>query len=273
MDKRQLTTWACALIVLILGFNAALAANNILFLHHSTGRNLIDEGYVRNAVETYNASRSSNVEFWDHDYNSIGLRNPDGNYVGVSYNIPDDNTDPDGLHTLWTTSNSAREAILESHQVIAFKSCYPASSIASDAMLQQYKDWYLDMRDVFDQHPERTFVVMSQPPRHRLATNTDEAMRARAFADWLGSPEYLAGHANLRYFDFFDRLAHPDDGSDQANRLSYAFERSHYSTDSHPNALANQSVAPEFTQFLLDTADEITPNEDMSWGDIKTVYR
>lgn len=252
---------------------AAIAADNVFFLHHSTGRNLIDEGDLRSVVELHNVGRTHPVEFWDHDYNSIGLRDPDGNYTGVSYGIPNDNTNPDGLYTLWTSDNPARTQILANHQIIAFKSCFPASDITSDAMLQQYKNWYLAMRDVFDQHPSHTFVVMSQPPLHRLATNTADAARARAFSRWLGSSAYLSGHDNVRFFDFFDRLAHVDDGSDQANRLNYAYERSHTNSDSHPNMTANQIVGPEFMQFLLELAEEITPNEEMSWGEVKTTYR
>ncbi len=273
MAKRQMIMTVCTVLVLVLGYNASLAANNIFFLHHSTGRNIIEEGNVRDAVEAYNIARGSEVGFWDHDYNYIGLRNPEGAYLGYSYDIPGDNTYPDGLHALWTTSNGARSAILEQHQVIAFKSCFPACDITSESMLQQYKDWYLDMRDVFDQYPHRTFVVMSPPPRHRLASNAAAATRARAFANWLGSAEYLSGHDNLRYYDLFTRMAHADDGSDQANYLRYDYERSHYSTDSHPNVFANQSEASELIQFLLDTADDVTPNDDMSWGDLKATYR
>jgi len=264
---------ACLVLVLAMGVNTALAANNIFFLHHSTGRNLIEEGNVRNAVQAYNLARGSEVGFWDHDYNYIGLRNPDGTYLGYSYNIPGDNTYPDGLHELWTTSNGARTAILQQHQVIAFKSCFPTCDITSDAMLQQYKNWYLDMRDVFDQYPNRVFVIISPPPRHRLATNATVAARARAFANWLGSAEYMSGHANLRWYDLFDRMAHPDDGSAQANCLRYDYERSHSNSDSHPNVYANQSEAPEFTQFLLDTAADATPNDDLSWGEVKATYR
>jgi hypothetical protein len=270
---RRRTTTLCLVLILTLGANAALAANNIFFLHHSTGRNLIEEGDVRAAVQAYNAARGSAVGFWDHDYNYIGLRNPDGAYLGYGYNIPDDNTYPDGLHTLWTTSNAAREAILANHQVIAFKSCFPACDIDSEAELQQYKDWYLDMRDVFEQHPTKVFVVVSPPPRHRLATDPATASRARAFAQWLGSAEYTSGHDNLRFYDLFDRLAHPDDGSGQANCLRYEYERSHASTDSHPNVYANQCEAPAFIQFLLDTAAEITPNDAMSWGEVKSTFR
>jgi len=226
---------------------------NLFFLHHSTGRNLINEGSVRGHL----ADLNGDLEFWDHDYNYgcgtyNGLRDPNGNYEGYDYDIPGapcGNTDPDGLHYLWTTSNSARATILANHEVIAFKSCYPASDITSDAMLAQYKSWYLDIRDFLDTRTDRMFVVMSQPPRHRLANpDPSAAARARAFADWLGSPEFLDGHPNIVYFDFFDHLA----GSD--NFLRYEYERSHSDSDSHPNAAANRAVGPHFAAALADAA-------------------
>ncbi len=148
--------------------------------------------------------------FWDHDYNYVGLRENDGDFVGWIYNIPNDNTDPIGLYNLWTTANAARDSILDNHDVIAFKSCYPASAIPTPQLLQQYKTWYLAIRNVLDQHPDKIFVVMSQPPLHRLATNLTEADNARAFANWLKSAEFLQGHPNIVCFDLFDVLAAPN---------------------------------------------------------------
>ena len=271
MHNPKTTLAACALC--LCAALPAAAMTNVFFLHHSTGRYLLDEGGVRATLAAYNQSRGTHVELWDHDYNSIGLRNPDGAYLGYGYDIPDDNTDPDGLYVLWTTSNSAREQILQNHQVIAFKSCFPASEITSDTQLDQRQNWYLAMRDVFDQHPDKVFIVISQPPLHRLATNATQAARARAFADWLGSSAYLSGHPNVRFFDLFDHLAAPDDGSATANMLRWEYERSHTDTDSHPNVLANQTVAPDFTDFLVDTAASVTPVEAASWGNVKSTWR
>ena len=233
---------------------------NLFFLHHSTGRNLISDGSVR----AHLASRSAALDFWDHDYNYgapcgsyNGLRNPSGGYEGYDYDIPGNNacgnTDPDGLHYLWTTANSARSTILANHEVIAFKSCYPASAITSDSLLNQYKQWYLAMGAVFDQYPDKVFVVMSQPPLRRSRTNTTEADRARNFANWLGE-EFVVDHANVVFFDFFDHLAHPDDGSADRNMLRTAYERPYDTTDSHPNDLANQTVGPFFADALADAA-------------------
>jgi len=247
-----------ALVAPAAATTAAETLTNLFFLHHSTGRNVIAEGDVRDCIADHNALHGTDYAFWDHDYNALGLTGPDGAKPGVSYQIPGDNTDPDGLLTLWTTANGARDLILQNHQVIAFKSCYPASNIETDAELAARKQWYLQMRDVFDQHAGHVFVVMSQPPRHRLATDTAEATRARAFADWLCSDDYLAGRPNVVAFDLFDLLAAPDDGSAAANRLRYAYERSHSDGDSHPNAAANAATGPAFAAALIAASEALS---------------
>jgi hypothetical protein len=114
--------------------------------------------------------------------------------------------------------------------------------------LNQYKTWYLEMRSVFDQHPDHLFVVMSTPPLHRLATAATQAANARLFANWLKSQEYLGGHNNVVCFDLFDYLAGDDD------MLKYEYEGSHDDSDSHPNDTANQAVGPIFANFLINSA-------------------
>ncbi|MCD6359260.1 MAG: hypothetical protein J7M38_00255 [Armatimonadetes bacterium] len=232
---------------------------NLFFLHHSTGEGFVVEGDMRGWIAGYNAAHGTHYELWDHGYNYQGLRDPSGTWVGMNYNIPDDNTDPDGLHTLWTTNNTARATIMQRHQVIAFKSCFPASAIPDAATLNQYKQWYLDMRTYFDAHPEKLFVVMSTPPLHRLSTNTTEADNARAFADWLKSADYLDGHANVVCFDLFDMLARADDGSATRNMLRYDYEQSHSDGDSHPNTAANQVVGPALAEFMVNAAAAYHP--------------
>lgn len=243
--------------------NAADAPRRLFFLHHSTGRNLLEEGDARQILSDLNDARGSDLVLWDHDYNYIGLSDQDGDQLGYHYGIPDDDTYPEGLHTLWTTPNAARDSLLARYDIIAFKSCYPTCDIDSEAQLQQYKDWYLDMRDFFDTRPDKIFIIMSPPPRHRLSTNSAHADRARRFASWMTGADYLNGHPNLVGFDFFDRLARPDDGSPQRNTLRYAFERSHSDGDSHPNALANETVAPFFVETLVEAAQPSSTSAPM----------
>src|ERR1035437_8166123 len=142
-----------------------------------------------------------------------------------------------------------RNHILANHQVIVMKSPPTASGIATTTVLNQYKAWYLAMRDVFDAHPDKLFIVLSPPPLHLLSTTKAKAANARLFANWLRSTTYLNGHPNVRCYDLFDALAEPDDGSARANVLRLAYEKSHTTADSLPNTLGNQNVGPDLTLF------------------------
>jgi len=226
---------------------------NVIFLHHSTGYNLIHEGNVRPLLTNLG------YQFWDHDYNDTGLSLPNGNQAGYNYNIPGDNTDPDGFavifsQPLYTTPLHPNPPVnafsgLMRHDVIAFKSCFPASAISSDAMLEQYKSYYRTIRAHADQYPNHLFIAFSTPPLVPCQTNAADAARARAFANWLKSPEYLSGHPNLFAFDFFDLLAESNPARSDYNMLRASYRPSD-PCDSHPNALANQTIGPIFVQFV-----------------------
>jgi len=224
---------------------------NIVFLHHSTGHNLIREGNVRELFS------QRGYKLWDHDYNTIGLTRPDGTQTYTSYEIPEitpgatggGNTDPEGLAILFSQPvhdppDNAFGRLLQ-HEVLIFKSCFPNSAIKSDEELQQNKSWYLEMRKVIEQHPDKVFILMTSPPLHPKKTTPEDAARARALATWLGSDEFLAGHPNLIVFDFFDSLADPDN-----NMLRDDYLRDPDSTDSHPNKVANQTIGPLFVNFV-----------------------
>ncbi|MBN1583610.1 MAG: hypothetical protein JXA89_23085 [Anaerolineae bacterium] len=224
---------------------------NVIFLHHSTGRGLIVQGNVR-ALLT-----ERGYQFWDHDYNDIGLTRPDGTLTGAHYRIPGalgrGNTDVDGLVKLFSQPvtdppTNAFSRLLQ-HEIVVFKSCFPNSAIKSDEMQEQFQTWYLQMRDVMDQHPDRLFILVTSPPLHPRQTNGEEARRARAIADWLKSDAYLAGrgHKNVFVFDFFDLLADPDE-----NTLRAAYQLDREKPDSHPNQLANETIGPLFVQFIDD---------------------
>ncbi len=266
---------ACLLLVLLAPSpRAAEPTVPVLFVHHSVGRYLLEQGDVRAELDLRGREAGVVVRLWDHDYNAIGLIDPDGQPTGRNYGIPEDNTDPDGWAAVWTRASACRDSLLSRYRIVAFKSCFTAAAIGSDAELAADKDDYRAMAQEFDQHPDRTFVVITPPPRHRLATDADDAARARALADWLGSADFLAGHPNVVVFDLFDRLAAPDDGSPGANMLRYAFERDHDDGDSHPNTLANQTVGPEFAGFLVDlAAGLVAPAATTTWSSVKTRYR
>lgn len=232
-------------------YNGPIESNgdytNVVFLHHSTGRALIAEGNVRPLLAELG------YQFWDHGYNHEGLVRPDGTSARANYRIPGNqgrgNTDVDGLAELFsqpvTDPPSNAFSRLLQHEVIAFKSCFPNSAVKSEEMQEQFQTWYLQMRDVMDQHPDHVFIIVTSPPLHPLATNADEARRARAVANWLKSDEYVAGHPNVFVFDFFDLLADPS-----ADTLRAEYQLDPNEPDSHPNRLANETIGPLFVKFI-----------------------
>lgn len=230
---------------------------NMFFLHHSVGRYIIEDSDLRGLFADFDSDHGTAIRFWDHDYLHIGLANPEGELLGYHYGAAASDTDPDGLHHLWTTTSqpAARDSILYNHDVIAFKSCYSGSDIVSDALFAQWQFYYTEILQVLVQHPDKRFLLLTSPPRNRRHAMGEPAIaaRARAMASWLTSPEYAGDAANVFVFDLFDVLAEPDDGQPGANTLRSEYERNS-GTDSHPNTLANTIVGPLLADFFTESA-------------------
>lgn len=226
---------------------------SIIFMHHSTGLGMMDEGGVRPALT------QRGYDFWDHGYNDEGLRDPQGNYLGVNWNVPDDNTDPDGWYAIFqqplTDPPSNTLSHMLQHDVIIFKSCFPNADITSEEMFREYQRYFLAIRDVMDRYPDKIFIPLTIPPLVPNATTSENAARARRWAQYLTSDEYLAGHPNVFVFDFFSALA------DEDGYLRAEYRGDEW--DSHPNTLANQTVGPLFVQFVDEAIRSYTFGEPL----------
>ena len=213
----------------------------IIFLHHSVGANLIQQGGVRQGLTDLG------YEFYDHGYNGDGLVLADGTPAGRDFGVPDDNTNPDGFAAIFAQrlddppDNTFSHLML--YDVIAFKSCYPVSNIQSDDQLAEYKSYYLSIRARMDEYPDKIFIVLTPPPEIPADSDPQAAARARDFARWLASGEYLDGHPNVFTFNFFDLMA---DGATNMLRADYQTDES----DAHPNELANQTTGALFVDFI-----------------------
>jgi hypothetical protein len=221
----------------------------VIFLHHSVGANLIEQGGVRQRLTNLG------YEFYDHGYNADGLVLADGTWTGLSFDVPSDNTDPDGLADIFVQPLHDPPDNTFSHlmqyDVIAFKSCFSASVIESDQQSADYRSYYLSIRDRMDQYPNKVFIVVTPPPQIASDTDPESAARARAFANWLASHEYLSGHSNVFTFDLFNLLADP---STNMLRTDYQVDEH----DAHPNELANQTIGPLFADFIDQAARTYT---------------
>jgi hypothetical protein len=264
---------AAAFTVQVLLLLTAVAAparvgprDNMIFIHHSIGRGLLvsSTGATRDSLAAWNARAGTEVVLWDHDYGAghpvWGLSNTDGVNLGYSYGDEFNNTiEVDGYRQLFCTANAGRDSLMANHAVIAFKPGYESGWLwlLSDAQLDSAKADYLAMRGFFDLHPEKAFVVVTQPPVNRNADYLDPLVndRSRALSNWLKSAAFLSGHPNVYAFDLFDQLATPDLAGDPLrNTLRYEYEADHATSDPHPNDLANTIVGPLFAHFLYTVA-------------------
>lgn len=229
---------------------------DIIFLHHSTGNNLIEQGGVRELFT------QAGYHFWDQSYNAQGLRDPHGELIGYAYTVPRDNTDPDGLalvfrQGVYDLPINALSGLLQ-HEVIIVKSCFaPGNQIASDEQLEQLKQYYLGMREKMFQYPDKIFIIVTTPPLNPAETNPQEARRARLLANWLKSDEFLVGHSNIFVYDLFDKLAESNLSSPEVNMLRQDYRNG---TDSHPNLKANQEIAPVFVDNTIDIIQAYQPS-------------
>ncbi len=229
----------CLTVLILTKFSYAQDSLTIHFLHHSTGANLITQGNIYEMFEQYNTDCNTNYIFSDE------WSTPSGNYP---YDYYIDTFSPERLAEYTSAYN-----------VIIFKHCYPASDIAADTgepdinssrkSLENYKLQYRALRDRFDSYPDNKFLVMTIPPRHRLATTAEKAARAIKFVQWVNE-EFLNEdgnkHNNIGIFDFHVLLA------DSNGYLKYEYEINHNISDSHPNQLANETICPIFFDAIID---------------------
>jgi hypothetical protein len=246
-----------------------MSTTSIIFLHHSVGANIIDRGGLRGLLRKkapdlalldygYNAGRKAQLlsRIPGYQVTSLhGLHDAAGRFVPVSYAVPADDTDPDGLATIFrqaapSTPPNTLTYLLQ-YDVIAFKSCFTAATIPSDETLDRFKQDYRAIRATMDRHPEKLFLALTPPPRCASETNSTEAARARSYARWIMSEDFHGGKANIATFDLFDTLAVPE-GQPNANTL-----RPDYSVadpnDSHPNTAADAVSAPLLADFIVRT--------------------
>ncbi len=266
--------YTLAIIVLLSTTSSVFASGDedTIFLHHSTGGNLYSEGDVAGYFANYNSNNGTNYVINERAY-------PTSPYPWDNY--------PYDWWNLWSTEDGdgnprtpacdsgdpdieCLDSLAANHDVVIFKQCFPGAGVLADTgtpdvsssrkSLENYKEQYRALRKEFDKYPDTMFIAWTLVPLHRLATNTDDAARAKQFVDWVKNDwltEDGQPHPNIRVFDFWGYAAESDPVSPNGviNTLKYDYERSHTGSDSHPNTLANQTIGPIFAQEIIDNIE------------------
>jgi len=124
----------------------------VLFIHHSTGGNLIKQGSLRKLIKKINPD----MEFWDHGYNlysnplakflatftfHTGLSDDKGKMTGADYNLIISNNSPKEYAEIFSREQNdpTLQAILR-YDIIAFKNCFPTTKIESENNLMNIKN-------------------------------------------------------------------------------------------------------------------------------------
>ncbi|MCA9382354.1 hypothetical protein KC660_03035, partial [Candidatus Dojkabacteria bacterium] len=201
------------------------------------------------------------AEFFDHGYNLgfqkkiqtkfspylAGFSDSDGNAMNFDYQIPDDNTNPDGYFKLFTqdpNEDNALSKILK-YDMIIFKSCFPVTKITSDQMLNDYKHYFEEIKKVFLNYPEKTFLALTPPPLRSELTKPEYAARARIFSNWLVN-EFPKNLNNTFALDVFDLLAEKSNPK-FINTLKRDFCKT-LPFDSHPNREGSKMAGEELVE-------------------------
>ncbi|MBN2070328.1 MAG: hypothetical protein JW814_02635 [Candidatus Krumholzibacteriota bacterium] len=204
--------------------------------HHSTGKSILDGG-LRDALT------ADNIDFYSIYYQDAMV----GDYVIGDHTDPPDF--PINFNTpmyfdvikSWKLTGEKKK-----HDIIMFKSCFPASNITSDLMLDQYKKYYNSLLATFTDNPGILFIAMSTPPLVKASTTPENAKRARKWSKWL-TTEYGVDLPNVRVFDLFNCLAILEGRPDE-NTLVPQFAAGR--TDSHPIEAGAKAVTRMFIPWL-----------------------
>ncbi len=264
--KRQLL-----LILMLLG-SGVVFGQSVLFLHHSTGGNVYNEGNVSQYINDYNEQNSTNIEFIERAYpdSPYPWENNVYDYWNLWINMVCDNA---------SSGTECLESLTALNNIIIFKHCFPGAGIlvddgdgdvsSSEKTLANYKLQYRALREKMDGFQDNKFVVWTLTPLHQLSTNVEQAARAGEFVAWVKNEwlhEDSMEHPNIHIFDFFGIIAEQDETPEHGFQysLKYQYESSHENGDSHPNTLANETVGPLFAQFIIDLATGSTVNIEPS---------
>lgn len=254
--------------IIFISFGGKLHAQNekVIFLHHSTGRLIYNDGHVADSIQAYNEKNGTNYHIkeknfpykpyewlnYPYDYWNIWLNGYCEQYKGEKG---------------YSNVKCLEDLCLE-YDVITLKHCYPGADILKDTgnpdisgdrkSLENYKLQYRVLRDKFQEFPDNDFIVWTLVPRHRLDANSPEnAPRAKKFVDWV-KDEWLTEEGktydNIHIFDYFSLAAEQNISPNPIRVpycLKYEYERSHDNKDSHPNKLASKEIGTEFYKFII----------------------
>ena len=215
----------------------------MVFLHHSVGRRLLNEGDLRKDLLEMGILVKS-ATYGDEVGENTDMCHWAGKFDSNMTEILDFSASGNKYHTDGITND-----------IVVFKPCYPNSDIEADGSepgdpysttrtIANYKATFDHIRPLMAAHPDKLFIYMTAPPRVPDATTAEMAARARKFNAWLINefqPAYQreTGQNNFYVFDLFGTLANDNGFLKGEYRLALP-------GDSHPNEAGSEAAVKAF---------------------------
>jgi hypothetical protein len=143
---------------------------------------------------------NESIEFWDLDYNRLGLHDGKNERTDVeSLFVPDDNTNPDGLHVFverFLANHNGDQSPASLFNGLVLKSCYTGSRIRSDECLQRYIDAAADTIKALTDNAVPA-LLLTPIPDSPFFSSRSTAMRARAYAETISSKTDLTSTVEI----------------------------------------------------------------------------
>ena len=223
------------------------ARANLMFIHHSVGENWLRDGLC----EALNAHGYHVADIY-YGWREYGDRTDTSDWpMWFTDTVMDLVYREMGAMTAPNTIEPAQG----DNTIIMFKSCFPNSDVGNAITDEQAV--YNSLLSYTAKHPDKLFILVTPPPM----THISHPLRTRELSNWLTDREggWLQAYPadNVRVFDLYNVLTHPDahhlmeNGAEihtvikNANTLYYDSDG-----DDHPNSTGNNKAAREFIGLL-----------------------
>ncbi len=242
--------------------NTTSEEDKIIFLHHSTGKDIWNGGNGDNVpkiIANYNLAHNTNIQISKSGYPSTpsyGWQNYPYDYWNIWVNHGEENQYK-GQDTLIPLTTE--------YDVIIWKHCYPvsdvlengaSSSISSDTKtVANYKLQYEALKIKMKEYANTKFIVWTGAARVKSKTNEANANRAKAFFYWVVN-EWDEKGDNIYIFDF--RKLETEGG------LYLKEDYAKNSSDSHPNSDFSEATAPKFVNRIINVVNGVGDNTSLT---------
>ena len=235
----------------------------IIFLHHSTGKNIWlgkTNRYINKLI------KRSDVREYFKKFNKQNHTN----YLITERNFPKETpygwkNNPYDYYNIWVKNAGDKpymeeptlEILTKEYDVIIFKHCYPASRILPDTIapnidsetksIENYKLQYNALKKKMHEFPNNKFIVWTPAVFLKNQMTEDEAKRTQQFYNWMIN-EWDEKGDNIFIWDFY----------------KYETEGGIYMLDkyadgpsnSHPGRDFSARMSPLLSKFIIDAMED-----------------